>query len=645
MGVNKPRDYKREVQLRKDRQARKKAGGEKVLDMTTPESEEKSREQVKAPTRTHHPDLDQCGHIDVALSQIVSDPNQPRKFFDMAELLSLSKSIVQYGVIEPILVRPIPGDLYMVVFGDRRFRASLMAAEAHGNIATIPSMIRDLTDDEALELQITENLQRHDPHPIEEAHAFKVMLAKHDVKEIALRVGKSDKFVANRLMLNDLAPCFQEVFFANKMSLGQAVSLCKIQAEAQEAIFEDEVPVDWKENEDYVLDRIDHMVDRELKNLDSAPFKTEDAELYPEMGSCGSCKYNSKNNLSLFANEDEGRVCGLPVCYNIKCSRSYKNKIEEVMTDTSVVFVSAGHYTDQNKQKVKEVEKMGIHVLPAGSWRRVTDVEKPDWNKHIAASEHAFDPESETREEFEASCREEYDEDVKEYEERVKEIEAARAEGKVRKAFVVVGAGNMEGTIVDVMPTTTQGEIALATGTDAADLGIAHQIAEIEKREARAKELDSEKVWSEVRGAMVGGNHLSHGAVMSGIEVNAFAAALYEKIGWEQRREFANEIMSINDHDNGMEVAKALENITAEQCNYLCRIFMKGCLFPLAGSHVVSFTNYMGHALAKQYMPNQVADIEANQNVKAKKRAENAKKKIQDLKDPPPPKPKKGEEE
>jgi ParB family chromosome partitioning protein len=630
----KPRDYERETFMRNQRKQKAKEA-----------ADQGAGEQPTQERKGLHPDLGQCGHIDIALSQIISDPNQPRKFFDMAELLSLSQSIIQYGVIEPILVRPIPGDLYMVVFGDRRFRASLMAADAHGNLATIPAMIRELTDDEALELQITENLQRHDPHPIEEAHAFKLMLAKHDVKEIALRVGKSDKFVANRLMLNDLAPCFQEVFFANKMSLGQAVVLCKIQQEAQEAIFEDEVPANWKQDEDFLLDSIGYLVDRELKNLDSAPFKTEDAELYPEMGACGSCKYNSRNNLSLFIDENESRVCGLPVCYNIKCSRSYKNTIEEVMTDPSVVFVSNGHYSESDKQKVKEVEKMGVPVLPPGSWRRVADIQKPDWDKHLAGCEWAFDPESQTREEFEASCREEYNEDVKEYEERIKEIEAARAEGKVRKAFVVVGMGNTEGAIIEIMPTTAQGEIALATGEEAADLGVAHQIAEIEKREVRAKELDSEKVWQSVREAMINSNHFSRDDNFDDGERSVFAAAIYDAIGWQERKGYAIDVLKLKDYDDNMEVAAALEKITDEQFNILCRIFMKTKLFPLPGSHLTSYVNYMGHALAKIYMPNQVADIEANQNVKAKKRAENVKKKIQDLKDPPPPKEKRKKEE
>lgn len=221
MAEKKLRDYAREAELRRIRNAKAKNGGNPAPDTPTSSARQEAQEQAREAPQTLHPDLGQCGHIDVALSQIISDPNQPRKFFDMAELKGLSASIVQYGVIEPIMVRPVAGDLYMVVFGDRRFRASMMANEHGFDIATIPAMIKDLTDEEALELQITENLQRHDPHPIEEAHAFKMMLGKYDVKEIALRVGKSDKFVANRLALNDLAPCFRKYFLQTKCHWGK----------------------------------------------------------------------------------------------------------------------------------------------------------------------------------------------------------------------------------------------------------------------------------------------------------------------------------------------------------------------------------------------------------------------------------------
>lgn len=648
----KPRDYKKEVQQRKERQAAKAATTGQPAPAEQPPPKKAAPVKKESPPKTVEPKKQaeeqvmyvptDCGHIPVLLSQIVSDPNQPRKFFDAQKLLELSQSIVQYDVIEPILIRPIAGGLYMVVFGERRFRASLMAAEAGHNITTIPAMIKEMSNDEALEYQFAENLHRADPHPIEDAFTFKKMLEKHTVEEIALRVDKSTKFVAMRMMLADLTPAFQEVFFANKMSLGQAVLLCKVNAEGQAAIYDDEVPDDWKEDEDFMLDDIKHLVNRESKNLDSAPFKTEDPDLYPEMGSCGKCPFNSANTLQLFVEEQTSRICGNAVCFNIKCARAYKQSIEKVMADPGVVFVAAGHYNNEDKQKVKDVEKLGVQVLPAGTWRKVA-LEKPDWNKHLQDNEENFEAEDETREQFEANVKEEYDGMLESYEEQVKEYETAKAEGKIRKAFVV--AGNGEGTIVDIMPTTIQGEIALAGGASG-DLGKSNEIAEINKREKRNKELDSEKVWLATREAIgVNGYALFlNETALAPVERAALAAVFYESIGWQERKEFGHEVLKLKDHDDRMKVAKALEVISDGNFNLLCRIFMKQKLFPNMGSHLVSFTNYMGHAVAKHYMPGQITEIETAQSVKAKKRAETVKKKIKDLKDPPPPKEKKGEE-
>lgn len=629
------RDYKAERE--RTRLNKEKAKGEQSA-VTSPD---KPRKAAKNHTEAQILEAGHCGHVMIPLSQIVSDPNQPRKFFDMNELIGLSKSIIQYGVIEPIMVRPIPGDLYMVVFGDRRFRASLIAQEGGHNISEIQSMIRELTDAEALEMQLTENLQRHNPHPIEDAHSFKVMLANgYSVEEIALRVAKSDKFVAMRLMLNDLSPRFQEMFFANKMSLGQAVMLCKVPSEAQEAIFEEEVRDNWKEDPDFMLDDIEHMVKREAKNLDSAKFKTEDLDLYPEMGACGTCKWNSANSLSLFIDENKSRICGNAVCFNIKTTRAYKQRIEEVMTDPSIVFVAGGHYTKEDEQKVKDVEKLDVKVLPAGTWKRVIN-NLPSWNDFLEDNEGNFDPEDESREQFEANVKDEYEVLVVRHNEESKAVEAARAEGKVKKAFIVVGSG-MEGTIVEIMPTTEQAALELTEGGTGGNSGVAAEIAEIEKREARAKEIDGEKIWQSVREEMLSRIHLEHGGPLDAIERGAIAAAIYESIGWSERAEFAKNMLKLKEAKPIL-LAKAFEKVTDEQFNMLCRMLMKKLLFPLPGSHLGSLPNYMGFAVAKIYMPVQVADIEANQNVKAKKRAENVKKKIEDLKNPPPPKEKKGE--
>lgn len=624
----KKRDYSAE-RLRTKQNKQKAAAGTDAQ-----EDPEPARTAPKKAKAVQNIDLGQCGHIDVALSSIISDPNQPRKFFDAGKLLELSKTIVEHGVLEPILIRPIPGDLYMVVFGERRFRASLMAGEAGHTVTTIPAMIKEMTDAQALEVQLIENLHRTDPHPIEDAHTFKRMLENHSIEEIALRIVKSTKFVAMRLMLCDLSPAFQEVFFANKMSLGQAMHLCKVNTQAQEAIFSDEVPDDWKEDPDFMLDDIQRLVNQEQKNLDSAPFKTEDAELYPEMGACGKCQFNSANTLQLFVEQQTSRICGNAVCYNIKCVRSYKANIEEVKTDPSVVFVAGSHYADEAKQKVKDVEALGAPVLAYGTWKKVELDEKPDWETYLKDCEGNYDSDSETREEFEAAVKVEFDEAVADWQKEADAIAAARAEGKIHKAFIIVGAD--EGKFAEVIATTAQAEFALAAVDNGDDPAIALQVAEINKREERAKELDSEKVWQELRHVMLSSNHLDNSDPLEDIERGAMAVAVFSQIGYEQQGEFVVKVLKLiePDSDNDVAIAKALMKITEKNFFKLCRILFRKTLFPLPGSHEKNMLNVAGYALAKKYIPKQLKDIEANQAAAAAKRGANVEKKIKKLTEP-----------
>ena len=123
---------------------------------------------------------------EVLIKDIHPDPNQPRRFYDEQAMDELTESIKDSGVIQPIVIRP-NGKGYIIVCGERRYRAALSVNAAFKDRNTIPAVIRNLSDEEALQLQIVENLQRKDVHPMEEAVAFKSLLEKKQwsVNEIA----------------------------------------------------------------------------------------------------------------------------------------------------------------------------------------------------------------------------------------------------------------------------------------------------------------------------------------------------------------------------------------------------------------------------------------------------------------------------
>ena len=157
--------------------------------------------------------------IDIAL--IDNNLDQPRKNFDPTALKELSESIKTYGVIQPILVVP-KGDRYMIVAGERRFRASKLAG-----LKKIPAVVREYTEQQVQEISLLENIQREDLNPIETAKAMKELLSNYGwtQEELADRLGKSRPVVANFIRLLSLCPEVIALIESGKLSAGHARSL------------------------------------------------------------------------------------------------------------------------------------------------------------------------------------------------------------------------------------------------------------------------------------------------------------------------------------------------------------------------------------------------------------------------------------
>lgn len=160
------------------------------------------------------------------ITEIFPNREQPRRDFDDKALETLAESIKQHGVLQPILVRPLPSGGYQIVAGERRWRASRMAG-----LDEMPVYIRELTDDEAASLALVENLQREDLNPIEEAQGFKALMDKTGAtqEEIAKAVGKSRPAVANSLRLLALDPQTAELVKKGELSAGHARALLSVE--------------------------------------------------------------------------------------------------------------------------------------------------------------------------------------------------------------------------------------------------------------------------------------------------------------------------------------------------------------------------------------------------------------------------------
>lgn len=168
--------------------------------------------------------------VTLPIGEIEPNRDQPRKAFDDAALAELSASIAQHGVLQPLLVRPMSGGGYQIVAGERRYRASRMAG-----LTELPAVIRELSDKEAAQLALIENLQREDLNPMEEALGYQKLMESYGLtqEETAHIVNKSRPAVANALRLLNLPAEVTAMVAEGTLSAGHARAILAFAPEMQ----------------------------------------------------------------------------------------------------------------------------------------------------------------------------------------------------------------------------------------------------------------------------------------------------------------------------------------------------------------------------------------------------------------------------
>lgn len=173
---------------------------------------------------------DRNSTVKLKLSDIEPNRNQPRKEFNEEALAELADSISQHGVLQPLLVRPLPDGGYQIVAGERRWRACRMAG-----ISEVPAVIRELTESQVMELALIENLQREDLSVIEEAEGYKLLMETYNFTqdEISKSVGKSRPSITNALRILNLPPNILDLLKEGKITAGHARALLSFSNEEE----------------------------------------------------------------------------------------------------------------------------------------------------------------------------------------------------------------------------------------------------------------------------------------------------------------------------------------------------------------------------------------------------------------------------
>jgi len=219
-------------------------------------------------------------NILISINKIKSDEEQPRKLFDSEKIAELAESIKTHGIIQPLILRKYMEDQYIIVAGERRWRAAKMVG-----LKEIPAVIMELSDRDILEISLIENIQRQDLNPIEEALAFRKLLNDFKItqEELSKRIGKSRVAIANTMRLTNLDERVQQYIIESILTEGHGRVLLAIndkqkQYELAQQVIDEKLSVrelerlikkaNEQEEKDYISDNINELNPyyKEIKN-------------------------------------------------------------------------------------------------------------------------------------------------------------------------------------------------------------------------------------------------------------------------------------------------------------------------------------------------------------------------------------------
>ncbi|MCF0219352.1 MAG: ParB/RepB/Spo0J family partition protein [Muribaculaceae bacterium] len=320
----------------------------------------------------------------IPIGEVMPSAMNPRKTFDEAELKELADNIRQQGLLQPITVRPdAQGIKYEIVCGERRYRAmKILNAEDAQRWPTIAAIVREMTDDEAFDAMITENLQRKDVDPIEEAFAFGQLLEKGSTAEdVALRFGKSVRFVQDRVKLNNLIPELLLKVKEGKMALVAAMIISKFEDEMQRKFLGA-----YGNYESIGKETARRFVDNMFMTISRASWYQSGNDADKDFdGGCGckcdECPYNTANANCLFwemkAKAEDGKCSNRPgfeakhIAYMMAFLDSYGNDLvrkgdalgygKTVIIDTANCWNAEGQHV--HDEAVKAIAAKGYEIV------------------------------------------------------------------------------------------------------------------------------------------------------------------------------------------------------------------------------------------------------------------------------------------
>ena len=400
---------------------------------------------------------------DLDITTVHPSADNHRKTFKDASLQELAESIREVGVLQAIAVRPRTAGGYEIIYGERRYRASLLAGAK-----TIKATIyNNITDDEAEDMSLSENLQREQVRPTEEAKAFKRLFEKgrYDMYSLVSRFGRSEKYIYTRLKLNELYQPIGELLDNETITISVAEEISTYEPNIQKDVYEKHLKENSRDNwAGYTL-KLFKKYFEEYYTTDLEQYKFDKTE-------CKACVHNAAN-YNLFAEHNGCGHCTNRKCLETKNAAFVAKETEKLLKSDPKLVIARPYYGGMNETALQKLDKKGHEIK--------------ELNYTVSAQSFPKAPEAPRQEQF--SKPKEYEQAVQtfeqkneEYARKVEELNRKKEEGRI-KTYVKVGQTEPELCYVEI----NKKETAPVT------------IETLQERDKRFKQLSVEKIVADTK--------------------------------------------------------------------------------------------------------------------------------------------------
>ena len=435
----------------------------KPMTLLTPQDVPTATEEAPQQATFKTPLATATAETDLDITTVHPSRDNHRKTFNDASLQELAESIREVGVLQAIAVRPRTEGGYEIIYGERRYRASLLA----GAKTIKAAVYNNVTDDEAEDMSLSENLQREQVRPTEEARAFKRLLEKgrYDIYSLAGRFGRSEKYIYTRLKLNELYAPVGELLDNETITISVAEEISTYEPNIQKDVYEKHLKEgngeDWT---GYTLNLFKRYFEK-YYTTDLGQYKFDKTE-------CKACVHNAAN-YNLFAEHNGCGHCTNRKCLEAKNAAHVAKETEKLLKSDPKLVVARPYYGSRNDMALQKLDKKGH------------EIKELDYN--VSAREFPKAPEAPKKERF--TEPKEYEQAVEtferrneEYARKVEELGRMKEEGRI-KTYVRVGQTEPELCYVEI----NRKETAPVT------------IGTLQERDKRFKQLSIEKTVADTK--------------------------------------------------------------------------------------------------------------------------------------------------